>query len=212
MGGPLMGEWTCSLRKRPVLTQSRLWRCGISGRARGHPRGSSHCHPPQWRGASHSPERSRESTLAGRATTHAPHLHLYIGRPDASRLSPVHFASAQPQLPPAPIPTPLTHTSVPEDSPPGWAVVASNGASPTCLTSLPTPLTSRRPPTSRDKATPFPPGGRPPFLSVSLSDLREPHAAILKSRTHLCGAGVGAATTHPQIAAPGSCKLAPSTA
>ena len=163
MGGPLMGEWTCSLRKRPVLTQSRLWRCGISGRARGHPRGSSRCHPPQWRGASHSPERSRESTLAGRATTHAPHLHLYIGRPDASRLSPVHFASAQPQLPPAPIPTPLTHTSVPEDSPPGWAVVASNGASPTCLTSLPTPLTSRRPPNLPRQSHTLPSWGSAPF-------------------------------------------------
>lgn len=66
MGCPLMGEWACGLRRGPVLTQSRLWRCGISGRARGHPRGSSRCHPPQWRGASHSPGRSKESALAGR--------------------------------------------------------------------------------------------------------------------------------------------------
>lgn len=100
MGCPLMGEWACGLRRGPVLTQSRLWRCGISGRARGHPRGSSRCHPPQWRGASHSPGRSKESALAGKPPTHTPHLHLYIGRPDASRLSPALSALAQPQPPP----------------------------------------------------------------------------------------------------------------
>lgn len=64
--------------------------------------------------------------------------------------------------PPIPIPTSLTPSFVPEDSPLGWAVVASSGVSPTCLTSLPTPLTSQRPPTSHDKAAPFPPRGSAP--------------------------------------------------
>lgn len=108
-----------------------------------------------------------------------------------------------PQLPSPPLsPTLLSPRTLPQDG--QWLLPVGH-----LLTSLPTPLTSRRPSTSHNKSTPFPPGGRPPFLSVSL---REPHAAILKPRTHLCGAGVGATTAHPQIAAPGSCKLAPSTA
>lgn len=89
-GGSADGEWICSGERGQSSLRSGLWWCGISGRARGHPRGSSRCHPPQWTAASHSPGRRTKRGPGRKAPWTPPPPTFKLGRPDASRLSWCH--------------------------------------------------------------------------------------------------------------------------
>lgn len=147
VGGPLMEKGLA----RPPL-RSGLWRCGTSGRAHGHPEGSSRCHPPQWTVASHSPGRKEEEPAGGRPLcppTAPPPLKQEDQMPHG--LADVQCHSL-PVSPTTPTPTPrLTAIADCQSCPlglshPRWAAWVElvpkhppnkgRGTSPTCLSSL----------------------------------------------------------------------------